>query len=789
MHERGICVIIPTYNNEGTIADVIDRTLLFCQDVIVVNDGCTDTSAAYLPSRHDIILVDNTSNRGKGYALKDGFLKAISLGFTYAITMDADGQHYPEDIPLFLEANRRNPRAIIMGQRNLNGVRRNAASRFANSFSNFWFALQTLHPLADTQTGYRLYPLKRLWGINLLTSRYEAELELIVLASWHGVDIVSQKVNVFYPSPEQRVSHFRPALDFTRISILNTILCVLAIVYALPLALLRLLRCILYSLYSLLFYIIATLGFMLPMAIGFLLVDRKGKSATWHLHLMLWHMANFVIQRHGIPGVRYTLINSSAETFDKPAVIICNHQSYIDLMAMLALTPKIILLTNDWVWRSPFFGYVIRHAQYLPLSDGLDNIMPRLRQLVSEGYSIAVYPEGTRSADCEIQRFRSGAFHIARQLDLDIIPLILYGSGKVLPKRGKYLRRGPVVMEVENRLPAAELKQAPTSQRLAVHFHKFYQKRYRQLSNMVERLLILFAAVFFTLTVSVQVQAARTKTHIWRGTRVHAPSVTLTPYIPTSTTITPNPSTRTAVIVCPGGSYSWHDRWNESTLLAQYLSQQGIATFVLNYRVQGMFQYGSMSRAIFGGHKHPDMICDLQRSIQYLREHAREFGIDSARIGVIGFSAGGHLALSSAVFCHTDFLAAKGIRHTVSLRPDFVAAIYPVVTMKAPYVHRRSRRALLGEYGRFSRKLRDSLSLERHIPQDCPPVFVVNCKDDPVVNFHNSVLLDSALTKKGIVHTYIQYNTGKHGFGASDTKGTPESRQWKSAFLSWLSNL
>ena len=271
---------------------------------------------------------------------------------------------------------------------------------------------------------------------------------------------------------------------------------------------------------------------------------------------------------------------------------------------------------------------------------------------------------------------------------------------------------------------------------------------------------------------------------IWEGTGVGSRKVTLLPFLPTE-----NLYGGVAVIVCPGGSYCWHDYETEGTEVARWLQSEGIAAFVLKYRVQGIFQYITHSRAIFGGHKHPDMLEDIQRAIQLLRERAGFYGIHPYRIGAMGFSAGGHLVMSSACFSATDFLARQGIEHTVSLRPDFVAPIYPVVSMSHPVTHKRSRRALLGEWGKFSRSLRDSLSLERHVPADCPPVFLMNCIDDPVVEFQNSVLLDSALTGKGIPHLYIQYRTGGHGFGASDTLGTAECRQWRNEFIKWLKKL
>ena len=127
------------------------------------------------------------------------------------------------------------------------GVDRSKGSNFANKFSNFWFYVQTGKALEDTQTGYRLYPLHKLYGVGLLTSRYEAELELLVFASWHGVELVSIPVNVYYPPREERVSHFRPGKDFARISVLNTVLCFLAVVYGLPLRLGRKLMAVSYT--------------------------------------------------------------------------------------------------------------------------------------------------------------------------------------------------------------------------------------------------------------------------------------------------------------------------------------------------------------------------------------------------------------------------------------------------------------------------------------------------------------------------------------------------------------
>lgn len=278
----------------------------------------------------------------------------------------------------------------------------------------------------------------------------------------------------------------------------------------------------------------------------------------------------------------------------------------------------------------------------------------------------------------------------------------------------------------------------------------------------------LFIILFFICLQSFGLEKVR----LWAGTDVRARSVTLTPYIASA----PLPS-EPSVIVCPGGSYSWHDMKTEGAKVARWLQENGISAFVLKYRVQGYVPFFTHSRFLFSGHQHPDMIADLQRAIQYVRENASEYGINPHQLGVMGFSAGGHLAMYSA---------EQGAGDEESLRPDFVAAIYPVVSMSHPVSHKRSRRALLGERRKNDRVLRDSLSLEKHVPVDCPPVFLVNCKDDPVVNYRNSELLDSALTAQGVSHRYIQYRTGGHGFGVSKKKGTPECRVWKDEFLKWL---
>lgn len=269
----------------------------------------------------------------------------------------------------------------------------------------------------------------------------------------------------------------------------------------------------------------------------------------------------------------------------------------------------------------------------------------------------------------------------------------------------------------------------------------------------------------------------------WAKQDNRAEEVILTPFLADDRADAPS------VIICPGGSYCWLDVKGEGIEVAEWLQSNGISAFLLQYRVAGFGAYFTRYRYVVRGNRHPDMICDVQRAIRYVRENADSFGINPDKLGVLGFSAGGHLVLTSACYSGTDYTDLPDGPSRVSLRPAFVGAIYPVVTMTGEYAHKRSRRGLLGEWGKTNRALRDSLSVEKHIPADCPPVFIINCKDDPVVDWHNSVMLDEALRDAGIEHTYIQYERGRHGFGVSEVYGTEESRKWKYRFVEWLNNL
>ncbi len=490
LRSRGICVIIPTYNNAGTVADVVSRAQAFCQDVFVVLDGCTDDTMARLealPEKPRCIVIEQ--NRGKGNALKEGFRHAREAGFAYAITLDADGQHYPEDIPLFLEANRRNPGALIVGCREgLKAADRSKGSRFANAFSNFWFFLQTFIPLKDTQTGYRLYPLHRLPG--LIPARYEAELALLVFSAWRGVPLVSQDVRVYYPPRGERVTHFRPVADFARISVLNVFLCVLALVYGWPRTLLRWLFRILKTVLIFLLYVGVMLLIVMPVLGLYLLIGPLTAEKKEKLHRFICRFAKLGNRFFGWVGNPFTLAGNTGEDFSRPAIITCNHQSHLDLLPMLSLTPKLVILTADWVWNNPLYGYLIRAADYLPASRGLEAITPRLAELVKQGYSVVIYPEGTRSPDGRIGRFHQGAFYLADKLGVDILPVVLYGTGKALRKHGRILRPWPIRLEIDGRVsPEAIGSKGNTYLAQASWLRKYYKKRYAEIADLQEQSL------------------------------------------------------------------------------------------------------------------------------------------------------------------------------------------------------------------------------------------------------------------------------------------------------------
>lgn len=230
-----ICVIIPTYNNASTIGQVISGVLKYTNDIIIVDDGSTDDTSTELEKFNTIDIIKYEKNIGKGWAIRKGFEKALSLGFDYAITIDSDAQHYPEDIPLFINELEKNPDSLIIGSRNISADGMPSKNTFANKFSNFWYWVETNIKLPDTQSGFRLYPIKYYKNTKFFTRKYEFEIEVLVRSAWSNIKVIPIPINVYYAPEGERISHFRPLPDFTRISILNTVLVIITFLYIIPL--------------------------------------------------------------------------------------------------------------------------------------------------------------------------------------------------------------------------------------------------------------------------------------------------------------------------------------------------------------------------------------------------------------------------------------------------------------------------------------------------------------------------------------------------------------------------
>ena len=235
--------------------------------------------------------------------------------------------------------------------------------------------------------------------------------------------------------------------------------------------------------YAFLFFLI---GSMIITVAGWFIFTfgKTTEKKKLKYHKLLQKTAKFVIYR--IPQVKTTFRNLSGETFDKPGVIICNHQSHIDLMCIMMLTPKLIILTNDWVWNSPFYGRMIKYADFYPVSNGVENALDKLKGAVDRGYSIVIFPEGTRSVDCSIKRFHRGAFYLAEQFNLDIIPVMIHGVGHILPKEEFMLRKGQVHIQVMPRITPDDSRFRKEYSPRSIDVRHYYKDEYKKLSQEIE---------------------------------------------------------------------------------------------------------------------------------------------------------------------------------------------------------------------------------------------------------------------------------------------------------------
>jgi len=234
-----------------------------------------------------------------------------------------------------------------------------------------------------------------------------------------------------------------------------------------------------YSLFSFCYF----LCFALDMTIrGFCLITCGGATDEHkkRYHQILQRKSRYVINH--VPGTTFSYKNKWNETFRKPSMIISNHQSHLDLMAIMMLTPNLIILTKNWVWKNPFYGLVIRYADFFPISE-TEEMASNLAKMVKKGYSIMIFPEGTRSKDNHIQRFHRGAFFLAEKLQLDIVPVFINGFGEVLPKTSFHLHPGHMSLEVMERIKREHLTNDDNYRIVTKHLHQIYVDKHEKMCN------------------------------------------------------------------------------------------------------------------------------------------------------------------------------------------------------------------------------------------------------------------------------------------------------------------
>ena len=243
------------------------------------------------------------------------------------------------------------------------------------------------------------------------------------------------------------------------------------------------LKRILYTFLTLLVFFIFAFLIITPLTLVYMILGPNTERKRYRYHQMIAGFMRLALKL--LPGVKYHLNNEVGETFEKPAVIIANHQSHLDLLCMMMLSPKVVLLTTDWVWKNPIYGLIIRYAEYYPVSDGYDKNVERLKKLVERGYSVVVFPEGTRSETGEIIRFHKGAFQLAQALNVDILPVFIHGAHHVMPKKDFVLREGQLYIEIGERKSANEVA-AIDARALTSQFHAHYVEHFAELRKQLE---------------------------------------------------------------------------------------------------------------------------------------------------------------------------------------------------------------------------------------------------------------------------------------------------------------
>jgi glycosyltransferase involved in cell wall biosynthesis len=231
-----MCVIVPVYNHGSTVLKVLQDVTRYTTNILVINDGSTDQTRVTLEREAPACceIIHFAQNQGKGAALRDGFKRALALGYKRAITLDADGQHLASDIGAFVDALAETPNALMIGARDMQQDTVPGGSSFGHKFSNFWYRVITGRKLPDTQSGFRLYPLARMRKWKLFTGKYELEMEVLVRLSWTQIPVIPIPIHVYYPPGRERITHFRKVPDFMRITALSALFVVIGLLFARP---------------------------------------------------------------------------------------------------------------------------------------------------------------------------------------------------------------------------------------------------------------------------------------------------------------------------------------------------------------------------------------------------------------------------------------------------------------------------------------------------------------------------------------------------------------------------
>lgn len=219
-------------------------------------------------------------------------------------------------------------------------------------------------------------------------------------------------------------------------------------------------------------FALAALLVVIPTVLVYRLLWPHNERRRFQFHGFLCRF--FVWCTRHIPGVSFETINPYGEDFSRPAVIICNHQSHLDLLTILSLSPRILAMTNQWVWRFPLYAPVIRYCEFYPVSNGLEINEEKIKSLIRRGYSVLIFPEGTRSATCEILKFHRGAFYMAERIGADILPLYLDGPGRVLPKTDLLLHPGTITLVIGQRIASGDLSMGANYREKTRAWHRHY---------------------------------------------------------------------------------------------------------------------------------------------------------------------------------------------------------------------------------------------------------------------------------------------------------------------------